>query len=412
MISSACLFLTALAWTTGVRAQTELPEFIHQFEAGVPRFNCDVVVKAGADSAVLTAFTRVAYDQFGFTRDSSGYRAGFELVVTVLDTLGHSVDSRQMKKELTTDTFDKTRSRSEIERIGIPFSVPWGRYDVVWALTNLESQKTGYLKARVSVPDYSTAPLAFVLWPLDSLGQPCLPCNFTRNAPLRFGYQIASRLHVDSLRVEGRVLDARGKVLFHEDRHIPLSGRVTEGLWTFTAPELQAGSYRFHITAAVGEAKAEAARVFSFNWSGMPALATNVDEAIEQLRYIAKKDEIKKIKNAPAEDRERLFLEFWRERDPTPQTEENELMEEYYRRVVFSASFADMLPGWKTDRGMVYILLGPPDEIDRHPFESDTKPYEVWIYNSRQREYVFQDYSGFGDYKLVSFDWDDLNLLH
>jgi GWxTD domain-containing protein len=409
MILSACLLITT--GTPWVLAQSELPEFVHQVEAGVPRFTYDVVVKAGADSALLTTFARIAYDQFGFIRDSSGYHAGFELTVTVLDTLGRTIESRQTKKELVTESFETTRSRTEVERIEIPFTVPSGRYDVIWALTNDDSRKTGYVKARISVPDYPAARLALSLWPLDSLDRPILPCNFTRNAPLRFGFQIINHLGLDSIMIEGRVLDPGGKVHFREDRLVPLSGIVTEGLWSFTAPELRAGRYRFHLSAQAGKDKADAARVFTFNWSGMPALATNMEEAIEQLRYIAKKGEMKKIKKAPEAEREQLFLEFWKAKDPTPQTDENELMEEYYRRVAFTAPFSDMLPGWKTDRGMVYILLGPPDEIDRHPFEMDTKPYEVWIYHARQREYVFQDYSGFGDYRLISYDWEGLNHL-
>jgi GWxTD domain-containing protein len=95
------------------------------------------------------------------------------------------------------------------------------------------------------------------------------------------------------------------------------------------------------------------------------------------------------------------FKLFWEALDPTPGTIDNELMEEYYRRIAFSLeAFTVIQEGWKTDRGMIYILFGPPDEIQRGPFELDRKPYQVWQYYHLGKNFVFKDQTGFGDYKL------------
>jgi len=58
--------------------------------------------------------------------------------------------------------------------------------------------------------------------------------------------------------------------------------------------------------------------------------------------------------------------------------------------------------GWRSDRGMVYTILGTPNNIDRHPFEYDSKPYEVWEYYDLNRSFVFLDQTGFGDYRLIT----------
>ena len=93
-------------------------------------------------------------------------------------------------------------------------------------------------------------------------------------------------------------------------------------------------------------------------------------------------------------------------------TEQNEVMEEYYRRVNFTnANFSVFMEGWKTDQGMVYIILGPPSDIDRHPFELDSKPYEIWSYYQFNRQFVFVDQTGFGEYRLVSPFWEILEQL-
>ena len=76
-------------------------------------------------------------------------------------------------------------------------------------------------------------------------------------------------------------------------------------------------------------------------------------------------------------------------------------MEEYYSRVEYAnKSYAGYMEGWRTDRGMVLIRFGPPQNIERHPFDSDNKPFEIWYYYSQNREFIFVDETGFGDYRL------------
>jgi GWxTD domain-containing protein len=94
------------------------------------------------------------------------------------------------------------------------------------------------------------------------------------------------------------------------------------------------------------------------------------------------------------DERQQFIEQFWLRRDPTPDTEENELKEEHYRRIAWANDrFASGIPGWKTDRGMVYIKFGPADEREEHPTggpgvrpieegggETTFFPYEKWRY--------------------------------
>ncbi|NOZ56668.1 MAG: GWxTD domain-containing protein [Calditrichaeota bacterium] len=153
--------------------------------------------------------------------------------------------------------------------------------------------------------------------------------------------------------------------------------------------------------------------MFNANWSGLPATISDLELAIDQLRYIATSEEFKALKKAPPEKKLKLFKEFWAKRDPTPGTPENEAMEEHYRRVQYAnENFKGFQEGWKTDMGMVYIILGPPDDIERHPFEIDSKPYEIWYYYHINRQFIFVDENGFGEYRLYNpyelWDWQRL----
>ena len=87
-------------------------------------------------------------------------------------------------------------------------------------------------------------------------------------------------------------------------------------------------------------------------------------------------------------------------------------MEEYYSRVEYAnKNFSHYQAGWKTDMGMVFILFGSPNNVERHPFDIDSKPYEIWSYYDYNRSVIFVDESGFGDYQLLTPIWDMLQRL-
>src|SRR6266478_5946155 len=89
----------------------------------------------------------------------------------------------------------------------------------------------------------------------------------------------------------------------------------------------------------------------------------------EDVPYIISDEERRAWKLlATADEREQFIEQFWLRRDPTPDTVENEFKEEHYRRIGYANErFASGVPGWKTDRGRIYITHGPPDEIESHP---------------------------------------------
>ena len=115
----------------------------------------------------------------------------------------------------------------------------------------------------------------------------------------------------------------------------------------------------------------------------------------EDVVYIITDEERAAFKKLQTDEEREQFVEaFWKRRDPTPDTEENEYKEELYRRIAYANEhYASGIPGWKTDRGMIYIKYGPPDEIDSHPSggsyerpieegggETSTYPFEDWRY--------------------------------
>jgi GWxTD domain-containing protein len=120
------------------------------------------------------------------------------------------------------------------------------------------------------------------------------------------------------------------------------------------------------------------------------------------------------------EERENFIESFWRRRDPDPDTEENEYREEYYERIAYANErFTSGIPGWKTDRGRIYIAWGKPDSIESHPSggaydrpsyegggSTSTYPFEIWFYRHLDDvgdgvEIEFVDPTGTGEYRIA-----------
>lgn len=133
-------------------------------------------------------------------------------------------------------------------------------------------------------------------------------------------------------------------------------------------------------------------------------LADSLDLSIRRLRYVASRAEMDTI-NADTNSAERFrrFSEFWKRLDPTPNTERNEAMEEYYQRVEYAnKNFKSRSEGWLTDMGHIYIVFGQPTSIDQtNRSMADNRTYVEWRYGN-DRSFIFVDVSGFGDYRLYS----------
>ncbi|HSE96957.1 MAG TPA: GWxTD domain-containing protein [Blastocatellia bacterium] len=141
----------------------------------------------------------------------------------------------------------------------------------------------------------------------------------------------------------------------------------------------------------------------------------------EDVNYIITDEERRAFKALKTdEERDQFIEQFWLRRDPDPDTPENEYKEEYYQRIQYANErFASGIPGWKTDRGRIYIMFGKPDQIESHPAggpyerpsyegggSTSTYPFEVWWYRyiegiGSDIEIEFVDPSGSGEYRIA-----------
>ncbi len=137
---------------------------------------------------------------------------------------------------------------------------------------------------------------------------------------------------------------------------------------------------------------------------GKVSLDPESREFYETARLIMVKEEKDIFNHLPdRESRQRFIRDFWAKRDPDSDTEENEFKEEFLSRIEYANRyFREGIPGWKTDRGRVFIYLGPPDKIDQRPYINDpsVKGLMWWGYYRYRIGIEFVDRTGDGSYVI------------
>jgi len=135
-------------------------------------------------------------------------------------------------------------------------------------------------------------------------------------------------------------------------------------------------------------------------WVDIPTSLLNVSVAVDMMENLLDSEEYKRVRKFNTSEKEKYFRDYWNSKDPSPDTEYNELMVEYYRRIdiAYERYSSATTPGYSSDFGKTYVLLGEPDRVTRR-FPPDQPALEIWEYGNRQ--IIFQASSGFGDFKVV-----------
>ncbi len=134
---------------------------------------------------------------------------------------------------------------------------------------------------------------------------------------------------------------------------------------------------------------------------------TRLDSLYGPLDYVMESDERNVYPDLTVDGKRKYLRQFWEKRDPTPGTPVNEAMLVYYSQFAeanrrFRESGAGNIPGWRTDRGRIFLKYGEPEETLRRPVSNDAPPYEVWKYSRpRQLKFVFLDQTGLSNYQLI-----------
>lgn len=370
-----------------------------------------------SDSIRVMVSSSIPLDNLVFLKHEHGFKAMYEMSVFAVNEEEMALATKIWSEEVLIKDYVDTQSEDLSHSSFTDFELPPGKYEIVVNLVDLDTRKQSQIKKDIELEAYSAEELTLGDLILASgiraeEGRPEYPIPYIDN---RIGEEVDSfYVYMVILNPDTSVTDA-----MIEYSMVDIDGNTTGTTYSILLDVREYLSdhlipiptsilrekkqiLRFHIKTSAQEKEVEIE--VQIAWIGMSGAIEDVDLAISQTRYIASRKQIQAMKAPYGEEIKRAkLMEFWKKLDPTPGTPKNEVMDEYYRRITYAnAHFKSYQAGWETDLGMVYIIYGPPDNIEQHPFELNSKPYQIWYYYEKGWRFVFVDINMFGDYRLIT----------
>ena len=414
------IFIFLLLINASLYAQAELSG---PREESTPFFNLELASFRAEkpEETRLEVYLKIMYDELQFVKAAAdSYRAVYEISAMILDPDDFQVNGKIWLDTVVVKDFAATNSRRLLDATKAAFNLSPGKYRVNVSVMDMDTRRTSLRKSSLVLRDFSEAKLLVSdVLIADAVGrdssgnlfpQPQVTAPRQEKSQLFAYFEIYDAGKDKEYKTSYVLKNPEGKKVFQKEVTVRHTGQITPVILELPNATLAHGLYVIRVEVKGREQIATTEREIMLRWVGIPSNIVDLNLAIEQMRYIAKKEGVKKILSAPPEKRREAFLKFWKENDPTPGTEANELMEEYYRRVNYAdASFRGFREGWKTDMGMVYIVFGAPNEIERNPFNRyaafyqgrTVKASEVWAYYELNRQFLFFDETGYGDFRMV-----------
>lgn len=428
LIVTACGHLLRAQDTEGSEAKT-----VHNMR--VQPFYFDILNFAEYDGFGLRGrvdvYVHVPNDLLTFVKNQEFYSGGYTITVLVYEPdNARLVHEETWERKVELLSFERTTSSAHYDLSQRTLKLDPGKYQIEVLFEDRESRKEFRQSRSFTVQRYDQNLLGIsdlmLVRNVENVGikRQISPQINPNVAALENGfdlfYEVYNPYKLNAVDITYSIT-RQGREVFSKRDTQPLKQGTNTFLANIASSGLGIGSYILKVTLrrsddSVGTSDLAAVeRQFIIEWltAGAPISAVDLDVAIDQLRYYATSEELRFIRDAEDEqEKRRRFEDFWERRNPAPGSKTNTAMIEYYNRVAFAnQQFGHYLDGWKTDRGMTYIMYGAPDYIDRNPLSADERPYEVWEYYDINKRFVFIDESGFGDYRLLYPIWDDRNRL-
>lgn len=370
-----------------------------------------------ADSTFVLLAMSLPNSALRFQRDGEGFYAEYRIDLTFMDEDSTVVRRVEGREVVRVSTFAETGRTDESVVYQQAIAMPADRYIVRLQASDVNSSRGFRMTDTLTAPDYAvgeTVSSPMLVYQAkgrsrrdalpDLISNPRHTVPFGGTAPLV--YLEAYGSSQDPVNV--RVVDEQGGIVWSATAELlEAGGEMRYGVVEIPTNVLPLG--KFHVDVGAGgvhTGRTPIVMTISDQW-----MVANLEDVTEFLRYIAHPEEIDSlVTGSPAEQRA-AWDRFWDRRDPLAVTDVNEYRDAFFQRVRYATeAFREPggRPGWNTDRGEVYIVLGQPDNaVERFVGEIDItrEPNaEEWVYTAvpgGRLNLLFYDRTGFGRYELV-----------
>jgi GWxTD domain-containing protein len=396
------------------------PAFAQPIDQGTPssygeiRFQADMSAIPHPDgTATIEVSYQVPYDELVFLRESDAYVARYDLTAIAYDADGRQIAGDSWREIVRVDRYADTNSRLKSHGGVLSLGVGPGRHSLKLVLSSVDTRASGTIERQVDVPDVTEHGV--------TVGTPIFEARAVNTAsrtesyvpnPLRdYGEErpvvrVRVPVYGDTTAVydvRTDVLNDRGELIESTTDTLAPSAFRTDLVTEFGVLDYEVGTYVLRVTAEGRERGGAGAARASFRVVTSPrSWGGDFQTMIEQLGYIASRDEIERILDAPEDERDAAWEAFWTSRDPTPDDGVNEFKREFVRRLGYAnLHFRSTVQGWRTDMGRIYIQYGEPDDVESQPVGRMLNAWEIWYYYREHTKFIFVDRDGFGEFALV-----------
>jgi GWxTD domain-containing protein len=370
---------------------------------------------------------RIPYNHLVFVKDDKGYQAGFSLVMEVTDSLGNFVDRQIKEDKIHVSDYQETDSDVLFYQGLMTFILPHRNYDFLPLITDINSKDESTTKQKENYTPVDTNKIILPPLVINSKKGKCsnkeayLLTNFKGSVPFtNNGFDLLIPSIDTSLSNLKAIIINNEDTVFNNYLKESSVFRLNLQVCDSQVVILQNGEINHtrnfiikNLSAQLSEGNIifllfkdnEQKPYITFNkkclWFNKPLALLNPEFAIKILKYMTGEEEISKILGVKEKYYYKELFKFWKKYDPTPATQYNEIMSEYYKRVDYTSKYFSSISnkkGFETDRAKIYIQFGKPWKIDRG-FNNDGKIVETWYYSQLKR-FVFVDKQGTGEFSL------------
>jgi GWxTD domain-containing protein len=335
------------------------------------------------------------YSDLIFQKKDTVYYGEF-LTSLVLKKDNYQLGGESKRNEFSVYKYKETTSDDIYYRDLMKMKIPEGKIEVVLRVSDRNSNRVWSRSAKLEVSRLKPTDIGSIRW----FSNPSREV-ITDKDTVRIGLNIFS-FEKGKTHLNFYFTDEDKETYFKRDTVLPDKKNQNVEV-TIPADRFEEGFYNFIAEVKNVNKEEVVKKSISFMVWRPFFKSKRYFERIKQIAYISSIEEEKKLLNAKVEEREKVWNEFWESKDPTPEDGVNEFLVEYFQRVDYAnKNFGrgSLFEGWRTDRGKVYIVLGPPDYVVDEPFNPSGDAYQIWYYYDKGYDLIFVQRYMTGDYEL------------
>ena len=389
------------------RMKSSKNELIRQYT-----FKSFSIADSKSDSIRILTYLVVPNNVLKFVKNNDLFESSYQAKVTIKKKRGAQIGRKSWSNTLKTKSYTESSSNKISTIHFYEFKVAPDDYIISSELFDMDSNESGIINREIKLKKTKSTLYLHEPFLIDSfdgnwgLGNDEIPIvsNLIGKTSVKPTLFLSGRIDTGKYKINVIINSTNKKELWNQSFDIFSDENYFYQRIAIPEEVISKGlRKKIYITLEQGSAKKKETMVFGVTREGFSKSISNLNQAILSMRYILVDDEYKNMRRSKPERQEELFLEYWKKRDPTPDTERNELQDEYFSRVAYANSaFKGSTDGWRTHMGEIYIKFGRPDDIEEYndPF---TRIYQQrWHYYKINKYFDFVDEAGFGDFRLAS----------